>query len=386
MQPSITPAPSQPTLANWRTAPFNRWAFRHVREIVPSARIARGPLTAWRLERDIRPLEALAFQAPDGRSLSIAEMAAETFTDGLIVLKHGRILHESYHAGHDAETPHIVFSVSKSVTALLAGVLVGQGRLDPDAPVTHYVPEAKASAYRAATVRHVLDMTVGVAFEENYLAPDPTFLRYREATNWNPPTGEPCDLNSFLSTLPPDGSPHGEAFHYVSPNSDMLGWIIERAGGRRYADLATDLLWRPMRPEADAYVTVDRLGAARAAGGVCMTLRDIARIGEMVRCRGMAGGRQVVPGEWIDDIAANGDPEAWAKGSMKGLIPGGRYRSKWYVTKGGVLMAIGIHGQWIYVDRAAGIVIAKQSSQPEPADDPADALTVRAFKALAREA
>ena len=386
MQQSITPPSSRPTLANWRTAPFNRWAFRHVREIVPSARIARSSQPAWRLKRGIEPLEAVAFETPEGRKATVAEMLAETFTDGLIVLKNGRILHESYHAGHDAGTPHIVFSVSKSVTALIAGALVGQGLLDPDRPVTHYIPEAKASAYGTATVRHVLDMTVGVAFEENYLDPDPTFLRYREATNWNPPTGEPSDLKGFLSTLPGNGKPHGEAFHYVSPNSDMLGWILERAGGRRYADLATDLLWKPMRPEADAYVTVDRLGAARAAGGVCMTLRDMARIGEMVRCRGMAGGRQVVPGEWIDDIAGNGDPEAWARGSMASLIPGGRYRSKWYVTRTGVLMAIGIHGQWIYVDRAAGVVIAKQSSQPLPADDPADILTVRAFKALAKAA
>ena len=384
MQQPSPPPEARATLANWRTAPVNRSAFRHVREIVPSALIARQRHGHWRLQRRIGPVGSLSFDAPDGRKLDVLAMLEETFADGFIVLKHGTVVHESYHAGHGPDAPHIVFSVSKSITALIAGILAGRGLLDPDAPVTHYVPEARSSAYADASVRHVLDMTVGVAFEENYLESDPTFLRYRQATAWNPPGAEPADLHSFLATLPGDGSPHGHTFHYVSPNSDLLGWIVERAGGRRYADLATDLLWRPMQAEADAYVTVDRLGAPRAAGGVCVTLRDMARLGELVRCRGMAGGRQVAPGAWIDDMASNGDPGAWARGSMAALIPDGRYRSKWYAGPAGVLMAIGIHGQWIYVDAPRGVVIAKQSSQPLPVDEPQDYLQLAGFAAIAR--
>ncbi len=374
---------AQVTLANWRTGPFNRWAFHHVREIVPTALIARGHGRSWRLRRGVAPVERIAFEAPDGERTTVKEMLARTYTDGFIVLKNGVVAHESYDAGHDPDTPHIIFSVSKSVTALIAGILTSEGRLDPDAPVTAYIPEAKGSAYGSASVRHVLDMTVGVDFTEDYLNPNAAFLRYRQATAWNPPSGEPCDLRSFLPTLMPDGKRHGDVFHYVSPNSDLLGWILERASGERFPDLASRLLWRPMGAEAHAYVTVDRLGAPRAAGGICATLRDMARLGEIVRCRGMAEGRQVVPASWIDDMAENGDADAWRKGDLSVLFPGGRYRSKWYVAEGGALLAIGIHGQWIYVDGA--VTIAKQSSQPLPVDDPTDRLLLKGFAAIARE-
>lgn len=374
---------AQVTLANWRVAPFNRWAFHHVREIVPSAVIARDRARHWRLSRSIAAVERIAFDAPDRSRVSVGEMLRTTYTDGFTVLKNGVIVHESYDAGSDPDTPHIIFSVSKSVTGLIAGALAAEGRLDPDARVTDYIPEAGASAYGEASVRHVLDMTVGIDFTEDYLNND-LFLRYREATAWNPPGAQPRDLRSFLLTLRPDGKPHGEAFHYVSTNSDLLGWILERASGERYADLAARLLWRPMGAEANAYVTVDRLGAPRAAGGICVTLRDMARLGELVRRRGMAAGRQVVPARWIDDMAEGGDLEAWRKGDMAVLLPGGRYRSKWYATAKGVLLAIGIHGQWIYVDPAAGVTIAKQSSQPLPVDDATDRLLLAAFDAIAR--
>lgn len=370
------------TLANWRTGPFNRWAFHHVREIVPTALIARGRGRSWRLARAIEPVERIAFEAPGGERTTVKEMLARTYTDGFIVLRNGVVVHESYDAGHDPESPHIIFSASKSVTGLIAGILAIEGRLDPDASVTSFIPEAKDSAYGSASVRHVLDMTVGVDFTEDYLNPNAAFLRYREATGWNPPSGEACDLRGFLTTLKPDGKRHGDVFHYVSPNSDLLGWILERASGERFPDLASRLLWRPMGAESHAYVTVDRLGASRAAGGICLTLRDMARIGEIVRCRGMAEGRQVAPASWIDDIAGNGNPDAWRKGDFAVLLPGGRYRSKWYTAENGAILAIGIHGQWIYVDGA--VTIAKQSSQPLPVDDPTDRLLLKGFEAIAR--
>ena len=381
------PGEAQATLANWREPPFNRWAFRHLREIVPSAAIARAG-QAWQLERAIEPLERLAFESPDGRDMTVGGLISETFTDGLIVLRHGRILFEAYEAGHEALSPHIVFSVSKSLCALVAGILADRGVLDPDAPVIDHLPEAAGSAYGDCTVRHVLDMTVSIVFEESYLDTTGAFARYREATGWNPVSdpARPRDLRSFLSTLERGPRPHGEAFHYVSPNSDLLGWILERASGVRFADLMATLLWQPMGAESDAYVTVDRLGAARTAGGICTSLRDLARVGEMMRCRGVAGGCQVVPGWWIDDILGHGDREAWVRGDMHALLPDGRYRSKWYLTGNAhdAYFAFGIHGQWIYVDPPAGVVIAKQSSRPAPLDDAMERLHLAGFDAIAR--
>jgi len=381
------PHEAQATLANWRTPPFNRWAFRHVREIVPSATIARGGRRL-RLGRAIEPIERLGFEAPDGRETTVAELIADTCTDGFVVLRRGRIVFEAYEGGHDGHVPHIVYSVSKSLTALVAGILADRGVLDVDAPVTDYIPEAADSAYGDCTVRHVLDMTVSIVFEDNYLDATGPFARYREATGWNPVSdpADPRDLRSFLLTLERGTRPHGEIVHYVSPNTDLLGWILERASGVRFADLMSDLLWRPMGAEHDAYVTVDRLGAPRTAGGICTILRDLARVGEVMRCRGIANGRQVVPGWWIEDILNNGDPQAWAKSDTNALLPDGRYRSLWYLTGNahGAFFASGIHGQWIYVDPPSGVVIAKQSSWPVPLDDAMERLHFAGFDAIAR--
>jgi len=147
-------------------------------------------------------------------------------------------------------------------------------------------------------------------------------------------------------------------------------------------------LWQPMGAEHDAYVTIDAHGASRTAGGICVTLRDLARLGEMVRMSGKANGQQVVPENWIADMWANGDPTAWAKGDMVNLFPKGRYRSQWYVSdeKSTALCAIGIHGQWIYIDPKAEMVIVKQSSQRLPSDLRADLLTMALFEALSRKA
>jgi CubicO group peptidase (beta-lactamase class C family) len=166
----------------------------------------------------------------------------------------------------------------------------------------------------------------------------------------------------------------------------MLGWILERAGNMPYGRLLTELIWQKLGAEADAHVTVDRLGAARAAGGICVTLRDLARFGEMVRNFGRANDRQIAPRSWIEDILTNGDQRAWlATGTAAKFLPNGRYRSQWYVigNASGAYCAIGIHGQWLYVDPKAEMVITKLSSQPLPLDDATDRLLLAGFDAVA---
>jgi CubicO group peptidase (beta-lactamase class C family) len=387
MQGFPPPAGGQVTLANWRQPPFNRWAFQNVRQIVPTAGVWRGVGPAASMARAARPIEHIAFQGADGREWTVGRMLAETATDGLLVLRDGSCVVERYDHGLRPETPHIIFSVSKSVTGTLAGIVVGDGRLDPDAPVTRYIPEAAGSAYGDCTVRHVLDMTVSTDFVEDYLAPSGAFARYRVATGWNPAAGEPADLRGFLATLGRGPEPHGTMFHYVSPNSDLLGWILERATGTPYATLLSEELWQPMGASDDAYVTVDRLGAPRSAGGLCVTLRDLARVGELRRRRGAVAGRQLVPDSWIDDILTNGDAAAWRRGRPAGsLMPDGRYRSQWYSVGDdhGAFCAIGIHGQWIYVDPATAVVIAKLSSLPLPLDEAEEGLQLAGLAAIAR--
>jgi CubicO group peptidase (beta-lactamase class C family) len=377
-------AAPEATLANWRQAPYSRWGFRNVHRLVPVAEIPRGDAAMCLRRGPALDLDRVA--VPGGAS--VAGLLADSDTDGFLVLHRGSVVAEHYAHGLEVRAPHIVFSVSKSITGAIAGILVDRGELNPDAPVTTYVPEAAGSAYAEATVRHVLDMTVGIRFVEDYVDPAGDVARYRVAMAWNPPSevARGGDLHGFVAGLAADGSRHGERFHYVSPNSDMLGWILERAAGMRFAALMDQMLWRPMGAEADAYITVDRLGAPRTAGGLCMTLRDLARIGEMMRQDGRAAGRQILPKAWVDDILDRGDREAWARGDMTELAPQGRYRSQWYVPGPGrdVVCAIGIHGQWLYVDRAAELVIAKVSSQPAAVDDALDHRLLAGFRAIAQ--
>ncbi|MGF7161626.1 hypothetical protein FHS85_003267 [Rhodoligotrophos appendicifer] len=387
----MTPIPpaeeDQVTLANWRSPRFNRWGFRNVRQILPTADVPRsGP--ASELRRNPMDLTALAFERPEGGETTLGEFLRETRTDGFLVLHQGRVVAEWYDGGLQSHHQHIIFSMTKSVTGAAAGILVERGQLDPDFPVTHYIPEADSSVYGNATVRNVLDMAISVNFEEVYDDPTSDFARYRVAMGWNPPTPGMTisDTRSFLLTLTQADHAHGERFHYVSPNSDMLGWILERASGVPFPDLLAREIWGPMGAEHDAYIAVDRLGFPRTAGGLCATLRDLGRFGEMMRLRGFANGRQIVPGFWIDDITEAGDPDLWARGEWADINPSGDYRAKWYNTGNGrgAFYAVGIHGQWIYIDAASDAVIVKLSSQPIASDQPMDRLCTTAFDALAR--
>ena len=178
----------QVTLANWRTAPFNRWAFHHVREVVPSADIANDPARVVPLPPDPAGLTPRAVEVESGRGdpRSFADVLDETSTDGLVILHRGRVVFEHYANGMTADAPHILMSVSKSLLGLLTGVLVGRKDLDPDRLVTDILPEVARTAYRGATIRHLLDMRVGIAFDEDYLATSGPIVAYRKATGWLP--------------------------------------------------------------------------------------------------------------------------------------------------------------------------------------------------------
>ncbi len=383
------PAPqSQVTLANWRQAPFNQWAFHHVRELIASADIPHDPSGVRELKPAPRDLGHLPVTMPDGKTLSFSQFLDASSTDGIVILHKGALLFEQYGNGMTARSPHILMSVSKSMLGLLVGALVGQRVLDVERLATDYVPEVARTAYAGATVRQLLDMRTGLVFDENYLATAGPIIEYRKSTGWNPlaPGEAPSDLRSFYRHLTEADRPHGGRFHYISVNTDLLGWIIERAAGRRYADLMSELIWQPMGAAESAYITVDRLGAPRCAGGMCTTTRDLARVGQLILERGARGTRQVIPESWIADILENGDPEAWNASTFVELYPGAamHYRAKWYVEHGRqtLLFGMGIHGQNLFIDPANEIVIAKFSSQEPPLDVDLIAATGAAVNAV----
>ena len=367
-------AAGQVTLANWRASPFNRWGFHHVRELIASADIAND-------FRKVSPFQ----EGPGEFAMPwFRDFLAQTDTDALAIVHRGRLVFEHYANGTTAQTPHILMSVSKSMLGLLLGVLASRKALALEARVADILPELQDTAYRGATVRQLLDMRTGVAFDEDYLATSGPMIAYRKSTGWNPvEAGEaPSDLRSFFKVLAQSDRAHGGPFRYTSPNTDLLGWVIERATGARYADLMSELLWKPLGAERNAYITVDRLGAPRCAGGMCTTLRDLARVGQMM----VEGGRGIVPGQWLDDLERGGERAAWDAGNFATIFPGlpMRYRAKWYALDGEppLLFGWGIHGQHLFVDRMRGIVIAKFSSQAQPVDVPLMQVTLQAIARL----
>ena len=271
---------------------------------------------------------------------------------------------------------------------VLAGILAHKGKLDLSAPVTLYVPEMRSTAWNKATVQNVLDMRTGVLFDEDYEATSGAIVEYRKSTGWNPlGAGDtPSDLRSFFNQLTEADGPHEGRFHYISPNTDLAAWIIERATGTRFADLMSRHLWQPMGAEAAAYITLDRLGAPRAAGGMCVTVRDLARTGQLIVDGGLAGTTRVISPDWIDDLFTGGDTAAWAEGDFADYYPGRtmHYRNKWYVQRGDRPMAFGsgIHGQNLWILPHERIVIAKLSSRPHALDAAITALNLKMVDGL----
>ena len=372
------------TLANWRCAPFSQWAFHNVPDLVATALIAAASDHPMALPFAPVLFDGFQLKEASGSVLDLAGFLRATATDGLVIVHNGRIVLEVYDHGNTQHTPHIVMSATKSVVGLIAGMLHGTGDLEIDAQVSDYVPEVLSTPYEGATVRHLLDMRTGVRLDESQQR------AYAAASNWEPasPGGTPGDLHGFFETLGAGYATHGGDFSYMSANTDLLGWVIERATGQTFQAVASMLLWKPMGAAHAAFMTVDRKGAPRCTGGLCATLRDFARIGQLMLDKGRRGDTQIIPGAWLDDIAANGDRGAWKRGEFAPGFPGAEmsYRSGWYVRHDAprTLFAMGIHGQNLFVDAANRLVIAKVSSQDSPIDHHAIALTHRGVAELRR--
>jgi CubicO group peptidase (beta-lactamase class C family) len=327
-------------LESWQVGPWNRWAYQHVDEMVPTVVVPRGDGPVLELPERPRPLD-------------VGDFLETQYVDGLAVLHEGALVLEAYRNDMGADTLHLSQSVGKSVLGLLVGVL----QLDPATPVTEHVPEVAGSGYEGATVQHLLDMTAAIDFVEDYA----TFWRYDVACAWHPPHPDaPAQtILEYLPTIgPAAGWRHGERLHYSTPNTDLLGIVAERAGGAPLAELIARELWAPLGAERDALLTVDSAGTAAIGGGFCATLRDYARLGELVR----RAGAGVVPAEWVARLGA-GDDDAFARSTWATEGSSG-YGLQWW-RMGGRQVARGIHGQLVAADRDAGVVVAILCSWPD---------------------
>ena len=370
MEGSPPPVDARVTLANWQDPPFNRWAFSHLRELVPTQRISRGAGPVAPLPDDPRSLDDEAVARTDGRPGTVGEVLADTFTDAVVVVHDGSVVLESYAGETHPDTPHLLMSVSKSLVGCVVGCLAARGALDLASLVTAYVPELGRSGYGGARVRDLLDMRSGVKFSEDYTDLDSEVRLIEQAMGWRPvvPGLETGSMYEYLTTLVRDRE-HGGTFSYRSCETDVLGWVCERAGGERMSELVSELVWAPMGAERDAEVTCDRLGAAIHDGGICATAGDLARFGMLVLAGGEACGRQVIPADWIAS-SWNVDADvtdAFAQSASAPFMTGGWYRNQfWFLPRphGPVLLGLGIYGQMLYVNQATRTVAAKLSSWP----------------------
>jgi len=365
------PPPEQRvTLDNWQLPPFNRWSFQHVGEVVHTARIPRsGPV--WELPTASGGLDpsTVGFTTATGEETTLADWLPGSFTDGLLVLRDGRVVFEAYQNNMRPESLHLSMSVGKSLTSLLTGILVDRGDVTLDAPVTRYVPELEGTGYAGATVQHLLDMSVALDYVEDYTDPAAEFWRVDYACGFGPDRGGAtahCLIDLLLEFRGVD-RPHGEVFLYCSPDTDLLGIVCERATGTRFADLFARELWGPLGAEWDADVVVDPAGTAVVDGGFSVALRDYGRVGQLVLNNGIAGDRRVVPEWWIEE-AWRPNLEPFARSDAAELTPGGSYHNKWWQFDGR-LHAWGIHGQLVVVHRESATVVVFTSSGPIPDDD-----------------
>lgn len=366
----------RPTLAEWQRAPQNTWAYQHVRELVPTALIRRGLAC-----RELTP-----GGTPPSIAAIVDALIPGTDIDALLLLHEGRVVVERYRHGMTPSSRHLLQSVSKSICGTLVGILAGKGMLEPAARVTHYLPELKGTPWEGCTLRHVLDMTAGTAFSEDYDDPESDIVESEAAIGWSgSPAGEPAPgLWEYIACLGVDAE-HGAVFRYRSILTDLLAWIVENVTGRPYADVLSRGLWTPMGAEYDAEITLNAYGDPTADGGISCALRDLGRLGDLI-CR---GGDGVIPSHWIEDTR-RGDEEcrrSWRASGCADRNPAGHYRNQWWVDdpSRGTLLAVGTYGQMLYIDIESRVVAASMASWPSAVDDSRRRRTIEAVEACRDE-
>ena len=369
----------------WRF-PQQRWSFSHMRELVPTVNIKREGAASVLRQAPRDDLDDVRLTTLDGQAMTWRESLAAAYTDAILIMKDGVVVQERYFGATTPATQHILFSVTKSFVGTIAEMLIEEGRIKPEAKAADYVAELGGSGLGDATIREILDMRTGLAFSEDYV-PGHTGLtdvqRMSISTGWVPRLADyagPDGNFVFTASLGKDAA-HGGDFVYRTPNTTALQWIIERIEGQPLAAQIEARFWSRMGMDHDAALGVDRLGTGFGGGGLMASLRDIARIGEMMRLGGRYSDQQIVAEAVVERIFAGGDPAAFVACQYTGNLDG-NYGSQWWHRAGGQLMAMGVHGQGIYVDRGAGVVIARLGSHPVASNRGNAAVTTPAYEAI----
>lgn len=356
---------------NWTLAPFNRWAFQRVQQFTHTARIPRAENPS-SLTENHQELGSLVFEDFEGNLISINDHLQKTWTDGFLAMHRGLVVSEQYFNGMEPDTLHLMMSCSKSLTSTLFGVIEAEGLLDCSLPLTQYLPELEGTGMADATIQQALDMSVGLKFSEDYDDFDADWRQCDLATGWRRPSSDydgPRDMLTYMQTLRERVGPHGYKFHYQSILTNAIGLCIERSTGRPFMELFAERIWQPMGAEHDLVSTIDDAGTPAFEGGFNCCLRDFARFAWLICSGGSLGGRQLVPHKWINECRFPGAElvEVFARGEYGEILEGHAYHNQWWVRDPGrgVIMAIGVNGQMLYIDPDREFIAAKFSSQPD---------------------
>jgi len=370
-------------LDNWKDFPYSSHTFQNVTELIPVKIIEGSNDFALPEQHDPTFLSKeyrIAEQMQTG-----TDFLKESYTDALLITKSGTIVNEYYDNGMSLFSPHLAFSVSKSITGIVAGIVLKEFGVDADSKISSVIDGTEGGAYEEATIRNLLDMTVSVDFDESYASKEGVYARYRQAMLWMSRAEDSAYVNENLEelilSLPKGAVEHSFRFSYMSPNSDLLGLVLQRISGLQVPQLISQKLWAPAGCRS-ATITIDSKEMARTAGGLSCSIYDLGLVGELMRNGGIYNGASLLDPMWVVDTFANGDFQAWKHGDFFESFPNGSYRNQWYSIGDGELCAIGIHGQWIYINTAKEVVISKFSCQPKADDDELDRKTLDFFRAV----
>jgi CubicO group peptidase (beta-lactamase class C family) len=344
---------------------INSFTFRETKDVFEYRDVRRGA-EEWELAK------ADGFATPEGYQ----GWAERTFTNAFLILRDGKIVFEDYRNRMTPETRHIGFSMTKTITAMLIGQALARGEIASlDDPVSKYVPELADGGYGKARIRNVLEMRSGVDIDERYdFGANPSLAgRIHETAiirNQERFADFAVDVGSRAAP--------GSAFNYATLDTAVLGWVLEKATGERIEDLTERRIWQPLGAESDGFFIADGPpGVGRALNGMGFnaTLRDFARLGQMLLDGGVADGARVLPEEWVGQMT-----------TMKptgGPMPGYGLQTWQVDDEPGAFAAVGLAGQMIYVHPASRTVIVKLSYHPPVPPAEVQPATMAMFKAVA---
>ena len=369
------PPAVQAARSHMLAAPENMLTFRNMDQLFDTRIVARAGA--------VRPLARNDVALPDytgpGGPMREDQWEDASFTNAMLVIRDGRIIHESYRNNSSEMTHFISFSMAKSITSLLVGIALDKGFIQNiDQPATDYVPELKGSGYDGVTIRQLLQMRSGVDYEERYdfgATPSTAAKIFMNAIVKN--------HERFADTAPRLGRKWapGSLFNYSTLDTSVLGWVLERATHQPLASFMTQNLWAPMGMESYGFWLADGApGVGRELNGMGYnaTLRDFARLGQMMLDQGRFNGHQIVSADWVRQSTTMVPYEDKS-------LPGSYGFQWWKLDDTGAYTALGLQGQFIYVHPASHTVIVKLSFFPEEGtlgSDAAMATTLAYFKTL----